>query len=197
MKAVLEQLAGPIRAWGYRGSGQNYRRVAGDIIFVINFQKSRDGDHFFVNLGGQPTAIQDESDRTPNPKTAKEYECVFRRRVPGRWQQALSTSEILALTKALDDARQGFERSVQEMRELSRDGRAQELFDGRRHTGPTARAALVLARLLAADGHSAGARTLAELAIASAGEAVFLRYDAERLVAGLPAPTAGPNRLTS
>ena len=194
MKTVLEALAGPIREWGYRGSGQNYRRVVDDIIFVINIQKSRDGDHFFVNMGGQPTAIDDDADRAPNPRTAKEYECVFRQRLSGRWQRVLSADEIVALTRALDDARRDFERSVLEVRELSREGRAQELFDRRRNMGTGARATLVLARLLAADGHSAGARELAEHAIVGAGDgAVGLRYAAERLLASLPTPTVVPN----
>ena len=142
MKAVLQELASPIRGWGYRGSGQNYRRVVGDIIFVINFQKSRWGDRFYVNLGGQPNVIPDEGERDPDPKTLKEYECVFRHRLPGDWNIAISTPETVSLTAALDAARHTFESKVmEECASSSRDGRVQELFDGRGYTGPQPRAA--------------------------------------------------------
>jgi hypothetical protein len=183
MKAVLQQVASSIRGWGYRGSRQNYRRLVGDIIFVINFQKSHWGDCFYVNLGGQPSAISGDD---PNPKSLKEYDCIFRYRLPGGWRTSLSAAETASLTATVDVARQKFETKVEEMRELSRLGRAQRLFDTRSYMGPEARAAFLLARMLAADGHADGARTLAEFAITNAGQAHVLRLAAQALVASLP-----------
>ncbi len=127
MKEVLQRAGTMIRAWGYQGSGQNYRRHAGDVIFVINFQKSRSGDYFFVNFGGQPTEIPDEGENEPNAKTLKEYECVFRHRLRGEWSVCVSPAQIDALLADVDATRRTFERKVDEMRELSRQGRGRDL----------------------------------------------------------------------
>jgi hypothetical protein len=186
MRAVLKAVGASIRAWGYRGSGQNYRGSAGDVIFVVNFQRSRSGGRFFVNFGAQPSSIPDEGERDPDPRTLKEYECVFRYRLPGDRSMTLSATEVASLIADLDGARQRFESKVAAMRELSRQGRARELFEGRAFMGPAARAALILGRLLAADGHAAGARELAGYAAANAGRARGLHAAAERLTASLP-----------
>jgi hypothetical protein len=129
MKAILQQLGGPIRVWGYRGAGQNFRRIVGDVVFAINFQKSGSGDRFFVNLGGQPTAIPDASDGEPKPKTLKEYDCVFRFRLHGDWSTALDRVDVARLIAAVDDARRSFESKVLAMRDLSRRGRGEDLLD--------------------------------------------------------------------
>jgi len=62
MRDVLKKLAPALRAAGFRGSGQNYRKADGDFVLVINFQGSRSGDKFYVNLGAQPTFIPAEGD---------------------------------------------------------------------------------------------------------------------------------------
>jgi hypothetical protein len=49
---------------------------------VVNFQKSSGGDRFYVNLGVQPLCIPAEGGGQPDPTQIKEYECVFRRRLP-------------------------------------------------------------------------------------------------------------------
>jgi len=191
VKAVLVEVADSLRAWGYRGSGQNYRMLLEDIIFVINFQKSRTGDHFFLNLGAQPTTIPGAAETDPNLKTQKEYECVFRFRLPGDWNTTLSHPEIESLTAALDGARKTFESRVSAMRTLSRGGQGTDLFEQWAYLGTAARAPLVLARLLAADGHHGEARVLAERAIATAGGASLLRAAAQRLLDNLPGPGTG------
>jgi uncharacterized protein DUF4304 len=185
MKEILKRVATEIRTWGYRGSGQTYRRLDGDLVFVINFQKSRWGDRFYVNLGAQPTAIPNEAEQAPNTKNLREHECIFRRRVGRDWDQRLAASDFDALLVALDETRRTFEEKVRQMRQLSREGRAQELFDGRFFTSTEARAALVLARLLAADGHADGARRLANHVLSIAGEAGLLDAAAKRLLTSL------------
>jgi hypothetical protein len=184
LKEIL-RAATQIRDWGYRGSGQNYRRQSDDILFVINFQKSRWGDRFYVNLGGQPCVIPDEGERMPDAKTVKEYDCVFRHRLHGDWSIDLGEDEVGAMMMALNQARSAFEAKVQEMRELSRQGRARELLEGRWYTGPEHRASLQFARLLAADGHVAAAKSIAQRVVDEAGRAELLRKAAERFLSSL------------
>src|SRR4051812_17344907 len=83
MKAILKQIAPHLRALGFRGSGQNYRKTEGDFVFVVNIQGSSSGDTFYVNLGAQPVFIP--NDGSVELKDLKEYHCVFRRRVGAPW----------------------------------------------------------------------------------------------------------------
>ena len=78
---MLAIIAPHLRAIGYKGSGQNFRLVNQHTVSVVNFQKSSGGGSFYVNLGVQPLFELTEGDRTPNPKTIKEYECIFRHRL--------------------------------------------------------------------------------------------------------------------
>jgi hypothetical protein len=55
MRDVLKKIGPALREIGFRGSGQNYRKVDDDFIFVINFQGSHWGPNFYINLGAQPT----------------------------------------------------------------------------------------------------------------------------------------------
>lgn len=80
-KDILAHVAPTIRSWGFKGSGQNYRKVLERAVLVINFQKSAGGNQFYVNLGMQPLFVPTEGEAEPNPNTIKEYECIFRSRV--------------------------------------------------------------------------------------------------------------------
>jgi hypothetical protein len=51
LKEILQYLGAHIRALGFKGSGQTFRRVEDNYVFVINIQGSRSGEGFFVNLG--------------------------------------------------------------------------------------------------------------------------------------------------
>lgn len=95
MREVLQRIAPVIRALGYRGSGQNYRKTEGDFVFVINFQSSSWGDRFYVNLGAQPVFIPAEGDA--DLKRLKEYECVLRRRVGEEWPWQMPESLFASL----------------------------------------------------------------------------------------------------
>lgn len=97
MKEILTRLASEVRKLGFKGSGQNFRKADGDFIFVINFQKSRWGDEFFINLGAQPIFIPTEGEQMPDSKKLKEYECVFRLRVGElhRWTMGKDEREEL------------------------------------------------------------------------------------------------------
>jgi hypothetical protein len=185
MKEILQRAAPAIRAWGYRGSGQHYRRLVGDVVFAINFQKSRANERFYLNLGAQPLSIPDVTEGEPNPTKLKEIDCVFRRRLDGEWAVALSEAETDAMIATLAKARAEFESNVAEIRERSRQGRWQELLGGFSLGLTEARSALMMGRLLATDGQRVGARALAEKAIELAGGAHGLRAAAERLAASV------------
>lgn len=188
MKEILKSIGARVREWGYRGSGQNYRSTLDDVVFVINIQKSRWGDQFYVNLGAQPLVIPHEGEGEPDPKALKEYECVFRSRVKNEWRTDLSPPEVEDLLRLIDETRKAFQAKVLEMRDLSRRGLGRELLESHGYILSGPRAGLILGRLLAADGHAKAARFLAQQAIASAGRADMLRAAAERLIAGLPEP---------
>jgi hypothetical protein len=88
----FKKIAPAVRSWGFKGSPPTFRRVQDRLISLINFQTSRSGGSFFVNLGAQPTFIPiegrigpGEHDGLPNAARLKEYECVFRARVGSEW----------------------------------------------------------------------------------------------------------------
>jgi hypothetical protein len=82
MKDILTELGPMLRSYGLKGSGQNYRKLTEHCASVVNFQKSSSGDRFYVNLGVQPLFVPVLGGHDPDPKKIKEYECVFRGRVP-------------------------------------------------------------------------------------------------------------------
>ncbi|MCI0390486.1 MAG: DUF4304 domain-containing protein [Acidobacteria bacterium] len=104
MREVLKKLAPSLRSLGFRGSGQYFHKTEGAFIFVVNFQGSRGGDEFFINLGAQPVFIPTEGNANPDPKRLKEYECIFRTRVGDRWRWEMSDAKIGTLEAVLDAA---------------------------------------------------------------------------------------------
>ena len=81
MKDILAQIVPTLRSLGFKGSGQNYRKTTRDAVLIVNFQKSSGGDRFYVNLGAQLLFVPTESGGEADPKSIKEYECIFRRRL--------------------------------------------------------------------------------------------------------------------
>jgi hypothetical protein len=130
--------------------------------------------------------VPDDLGKTVSPKTAKECDCLFRHDLSREWSRDVSGDELDAFVAEFDVATRAFEAKVMEMRALSREGAAQRLFDDRAYfMCPGARAAFLLARLLLADGHPAGARLLAEYALAHAGGAALPRGSVSALLASL------------
>ncbi|MFK5921468.1 MAG: DUF4304 domain-containing protein [Verrucomicrobiota bacterium] len=74
-----------LREVGFKGSGQNFYRILGDTIQIINIQGNKYGGSFAVNLAIQPVNLKLQGDTEfPNPKKIKEYECLFRKRLTPR-----------------------------------------------------------------------------------------------------------------
>lgn len=101
MKEILDRLALAVRQLGFKGSGQNFRKVDGEFIFVINFQKGKGGQEFFINLGAQPKLIPTEGGNLPDAKKIKEYECAFRIRLGNGYHWTIGKDKTEELAKTL------------------------------------------------------------------------------------------------
>src|SRR6185436_15452235 len=103
-----------MRALGFRGSGQNYRKTEGDFVFVVNFQGSRSGDKFYVNLGAQPVYIPAEGNA--DLAKLKEYECMLRQRVGKEWPWQMSDQLFASLVVEITSAQAAFFGHAQTLR---------------------------------------------------------------------------------
>jgi uncharacterized protein DUF4304 len=154
MKEILSQLATHLRRLGFKGSRQNFRRIDGDFIFVINFQGSRSGDVFYINLGAQPLFIPAESEEMPDPRKLKEYECVFRTRVGDQYRWSMTEKDTQELVKKLDVAQRNFFSRAQRLRSAIEKDPPEALLHEFCSRTTKARAALHLARACIALGQS-------------------------------------------
>ena len=181
MKEVLKKIAPALRRLGFRGSGQNYRKVVGDFVFVVNFQGSRAGDEFFVNLGAQPTFAPAEGNA--DLAELKEYECILRRRVGKAWPWQMDAGTLVEVETEIESAQATFFSHAQTLREaLASD--SIDILLRKFSAGTTeARASLHLARAATNLGLPAVARRLVERGLELAGEkATLLRADLQRVL---------------
>jgi hypothetical protein len=102
MDALRQRFYPRLRAEGFKGSGQNLRRVVGPVIQVINIQGSRHGGSCCVNLGIHLQFLPTVLGALPEAKTMDEPSCEFRRRL-GRenesdhwWEYGSSEAEAQA-----------------------------------------------------------------------------------------------------
>jgi hypothetical protein len=183
VREVLERVVPALRAVGFRGSGQTYRKSEGDFVFVVNFQKSRFGDEFFVNLGAQPVFIPAEG--SADLARLKEYECVLRRRVRGEWRMPLAPERLDELHDTLMSTQREFFGHAQSLRAALATDSADVLV--RRFSAGTtqARATLHLARAAQALGHRERARALARYGLELAGPAMILVADLAAMLESL------------
>jgi hypothetical protein len=71
-----------LRGAGFTGSGQNFRRVQGEVIHALNIQGNKYGDSCAVNLGIHLTFFPAKSlQSVPDLKKFCEIDCEFRRRL--------------------------------------------------------------------------------------------------------------------
>lgn len=179
-RELLKRIAPPLRALGFRGSGQNYRKTEGDLVCVINFQGSKWGDAFFVNLGAQPTFIPAEGDA--DLEKLKECQCVFRERVGGDWPWNLSEAQFASLEQQITSTQVAFFGHAQTLRSALAIDSPDSLL-ARFSAGNTkARAALHLARAAVRFGHLVTARGLVDRGFELAGDrATMLLADLQRV----------------
>jgi hypothetical protein len=168
-ESVGTDLVPQLRAEGFSGSGATYRKLENEVLFVVNFQRSRDGSRFFINLGGQPTCIPDEGRDYPNPRTLKEYECVFRERVGTDWSRLPTPSERVTVRAELQIALARFRETVLSVPRRVRMEAAEELLHSLPFGCTAPRAALHLARWSKAHGDPLKTQSFVELGMRLAG----------------------------
>jgi hypothetical protein len=190
VKEVLKKVGPVIRALGFRGSGQNYRKTDGDFVFVINFQGSPAGGVFYVNFGAQPVFIPAECNA--DLTTLKEYECILRRRVGEEWPWEMSDALFRTLVAEITATQAAFFGNAQTLRSSLAVEEPVDLL--RRFTSTTeARASLHLARAAAQLGHVDQARKFVDLGFKLAGaHADLFCGDLQRVLDGLPGAAPQP-----
>lgn len=176
MKELLKELGTFIRALGFKGSGQNFRKTEVDFVFVINIQGSRTGGVFFVNLGAHPVFVPAECDAALT--TLREHECIMRSRVGSEWPWALPSDAVAMLKSEIETAQEEFFGRMRTMRTVIPNEPVEQLITKFSAGTTPARAALHLARAAFALGHRDSAMSLAEHGLAIASErATALFYD--------------------
>jgi hypothetical protein len=76
------QLVPVLRGDGFRGSGRNYWRTAGEFIHLVDVQGSQSGGRCAVNLGIHLTFLPVVGgDAVPEPRRLREVDCEFRTRL--------------------------------------------------------------------------------------------------------------------
>jgi hypothetical protein len=168
LKETLLHLGSHIRSLGFKGRGQNFRREEDEFIFVINIQKSRTGEEFFINLGAQPTFIPAECDASLS--TLKEYECVMRERIGNEWKWDLDEVARLALINQLNFEQEKFFGTIRGLRLAIEHETPDELLRKFSMGKTQARTALHLARAASFLGHAAIADALVKRGLMLGGE---------------------------
>jgi hypothetical protein len=174
-----------LRSLGFRGSGQNFRKIQEMFAFVVNFQGSTSGDRFYVNIGAQPLFIPSEGagpsfrpGDTAAAKKLKEYECIFRGRVGEWWPWDISAREAASLEEELREAIGVFSDIARRFPPAVANQSAETLIEKFTIGTTTARSALHLSRAALSLGHAQQARFLAERGLGLAGEqATILRRE--------------------
>ncbi len=177
MREILKQFAPKLRARGFRGSGQNFRKVDGDFVFVVNFQGSLGGDVFYVNLGAQPSFIPTENNTDLNPKSLKEYDCVFRTRVGKAWHWEMSASEQTHLMAEFDVVQSEFFGRARTLQAAISSDPPETLLKKFSFGATGARTALHLARGSLALGNYEKASALAERGLELAAKGAQMLKD--------------------
>ena len=182
MDEIFKKTALVLRERGFRGSGQTYRKVEDEFAFVINFQRSRWGDVFYVNLGAQPTFIPAEGNAPL--KTLKEYECIWRRRVGSEWPAQLSNERFESFVEELIATQRAFFGHAKTFRIAVTSETPETLLDKFGAGTTQARASLHLARAALALKHPEVARGLATRGLELAGDgATILLAELRELLA--------------
>lgn len=195
-KSIKTRFAAVLRSDGFSGSGRTFRRTINGIICIVQFQGSRAGGSFAVNLGLQPVAILDEQETTPGAKKLSEADCEFRRRLAANGgDQWWSYSNQLSLDAALDDALHVYTAVGRHAFALQTGSDAplytitpQAFAEGRLDLSgfktTNVRIARALALMRLADGRTDDAIAFAKLALEVLGQASGLRRELEVIANG-------------
>jgi hypothetical protein len=182
MREVIKDLGPRLRALGLKGSGQYYRKVAGEWVVVVNLQGSRWGDRFFVNLAAHPVLIPTINDEPVDPKRIKEHDCLLRTRVGQDWSWALRAEEVSDLVSQIERCAIDLVSRAQGLRGAVATELPEALVRNFTVGQTDAFASLHLARAALAFGHVHKAHAIAEWGLEAAGDAVGLRVKLKALL---------------
>jgi hypothetical protein len=97
---MKDEFAPALRVLGFKGSGQNFLRVSGEVINAVNIQGSKSGDAAFVNLGLHFTFLPPCWTEEIRPIAKwRDVDCEFRARLSPRpgfdfsWKYGATESE--------------------------------------------------------------------------------------------------------
>lgn len=201
--AVLKSEFFPkLRAAGFKGSGQNFCRVIGEVIHAINIQGNRWGGSCIVNLGAHVSYLPAMGGKPVGAWKYKVIDCEFNGRIvdpsSGDWWQYGSSSAVAEssarslVTTYFAEAEPKFSHystvaSFLAAMETKANGAAHQLpILGTVDFGPLpARAALAAARIHRHEGNVSEARRFARMGLEGiAGDAgIALRPELEALAA--------------
>lgn len=191
MKELLKLIAPRMRELGFKGTGQNFRRSEGDLLSIVNFQSSRTGDVFFVNLGAQPAFVP--ATGFSELKSLKEYECMLRCRVGTEWSWGMSELELDAMVTEIAKRSSEFFGQALTLRQALTQADVPELIRNFSSGTTQARAALHLARGAHNLGLHEKAMELANHGLAIAEDrAEFLIADLRTVLAECATATSQP-----
>ena len=183
------------RADGFKGSGAHFRRVEGERIDAVNVQGSRYGGRCCVNLGVHFTFLPSEGGRAVDPKTLKEYECVFRSRLheageADRWwdygdDDVATEASAASLVDTYKRRAARFFDKFEPFPDVFERVAPADIGGGAR-AGVVAslaapKGALTMARVMSHLGHREKCREFAEAGLRHLGVAVGLKAELERL----------------
>jgi hypothetical protein len=196
--ALKTEVAPALRAMGFRGSGQNFLRVAGEVINALNVQPSKSGDAAFVNLGLHFTFLPPCWTEESRPIAKwREPDCEFRVRLSPRpgfdhsWKYGANQAEAVSAARNMlavycdlgESLFDEFRDPLAVANAVSIDMLERGGATGFPWSLTKVRMALALARINRHLGKTAEARRLAEFGLSNLGRAVGVRSALERLAA--------------
>ena len=192
--AIRARLAPCLRADGFLGSSNKYRRVIDGWVQVVSIQVARGGGSFAITLAVQPLSLPDVLGKMPDPKKITEELCEFRRRLSetssDQWWKYDGTEKSMdAAVAAAALVYVSFGRTLLEnvsepnsaINTVSAEDFDQGVFDFSGFSSTKVRMALTLARLRRSQGQVIDAAAFATVGLAHIGSAVALRHEFEQL----------------
>jgi hypothetical protein len=195
-----------LRADGFKGSGNTFRRVKGDRIDIVNIQGSRYGGQCCVNVAVHFSFLPSEGGgHVTDFKKLKEYQCTFRDRLQEAresdhwWPYGASDAEaeasvanLVAMWKRRGSSFfSNFEPFPDVLERITPAELDSDDFSNMPAAMTEVHAALVMARIMKHLGRREQCREFAEVGLRHLGLAVGLKTELEHLRDAGQAGTSG------
>lgn len=194
--AIRAHLTPCLRADGFTGSSNRYRRVVDGWVQVVSVQGARGGGSFAINLAVQPLAVPDVLGNTPDQRKITEELCEFRRRLSetnsDQWWEhdgteigmnAAAAAATLVYVKVGRPLLDHVSVPDAAMNTVTADEFERGAFDFSGFGSTQVRMLLTLARLRRSQGRANDSAAFARVGLAHVGSAMALRRELEKLAA--------------